>query len=111
MDIKAIQKMQTQFSESRGWFFHKAENKDDLIKKLEYMAVAICGEVGEFANLVKKVLRQNERLDNEMEDHLKEEITDVFIYCLLTASLLKMDLEKEYLKKLERNKGRFQEKK
>lgn len=107
MDLKEIQKMQTNFSESRGWFFHKAKDKKELFDKLGYMAVAIAGECGEFANIVKKVLRQHERLNDEMKEHMREEVTDIFIYCLLTSSLLEMDIEKEFLKKLERNKERF----
>jgi NTP pyrophosphatase (non-canonical NTP hydrolase) len=107
MDLKSMQKMQTDFSESRGWYFHKAVDQKELIEKMEYMAVALAGEVGEYANLVKKILRQKELLNNEMKDRIKEEITDIFIYCLLTSSLLGMDLEKEALKKIEKNKQRF----
>ena len=110
MDIKEIQTIQTSFSESRGWFYHKANNTDDMISKLQYNAVALAGEVGEFANLVKKVTRQKERLNDEMLAHMKEEVTDVFIYVLLASKLLNMDLEAEFLKKQEKNEQRFEAK-
>ena len=110
MDIKAMQDINAKFSESRGWFYHKANNTDDMISKLGYNAVAISGEVGEFANLVKKVMRNKEKLNDEMLSHMKEEVTDVFIYVLLASKLLNMDLETEFLKKQEKNEGRFEKK-
>jgi dCTP diphosphatase len=107
MELKELIKKQISFSESRDWHFHKAKIKNELFDKLGYMAIALSGETGEFANLVKKVLRQHERLDDEMKEKMKEEVADIFIYCLLTSSLLEMDLEKEFLKKLEKNEKRF----
>jgi len=110
MDIKAMQDINAKFSESRGWFYHKANNTDDMISKLGYNAVAISGEVGEFANLVKKVLRNKEKLTDEMLSHMKEEVADVFIYTLIVSRLLNMDLEKEFMKKTEKNELRFEAK-
>ncbi|MDD5181620.1 MAG: MazG nucleotide pyrophosphohydrolase domain-containing protein [Candidatus Nanoarchaeia archaeon] len=110
MDIKSMQDINAKFSESRGWFYHKASNTDDMISKLGYNAVAISGEVGEFANLVKKVLRNKERLNDEMLAHMKEKVADVFIYTLIVSQLLNMDLESEFLKKQGKNEGRFEKK-
>ena len=107
MELKELKKIQTDFSKSRDWHWHHADNEEELITHLKYMAVAIAGEVGEFANLVKKVMRQKEEMNVSMKDHMKEEITDIFIYCLLISNLLDMDLETEYFKKLEKNKQRF----
>lgn len=110
MDLKELMRMQTSFSESRGWFFHKAKNRKDFISKLQYDSIALAGEVGEFANIVKKILRSGEHPSEEMMQRLREELTDVFIYVILTSSLLNFDLEKEYLATLRKNENRFQKK-
>jgi NTP pyrophosphatase (non-canonical NTP hydrolase) len=110
MDINDMQRMNAEFSESRGWFYHKANSTDDMINKLGYNTVAISGEVGEFANLVKKVLRNKEKLNDEMLSHMKEEVADIFIYTLIVSRLLKMDLAEEFMKKQKKNEQRFEKK-
>jgi len=110
MEIEQLKKLQQEFDEQ---YFGPYERKpEDFL----FFAVALAGEVGEFANLVKKFYREK-RWDRLVEkdqnrDYLtdmKKEITDVFIYFLIIANNLNLEIEKEYLEKLEKNKKRFKE--
>ncbi|MEM5777055.1 MAG: MazG nucleotide pyrophosphohydrolase domain-containing protein [Candidatus Aenigmatarchaeota archaeon] len=112
MQIKDIQKLQKEFD---GEFFNKfwkIEDEKTFIERLQYLVVALTGEIGEYANIVKKVSRDFEHLDQSISEErrkeLTEELIDCFIYIIITANLLNIDLEKEYLKKLEKNKQRFE---
>jgi NTP pyrophosphatase (non-canonical NTP hydrolase) len=64
---------------------------------LTHQTLALAGEVGEFANIVKKVERHSLRLgDADVRWKLMMELTDVFIYTLNLAALLNIDLSKSY---------------
>jgi NTP pyrophosphatase (non-canonical NTP hydrolase) len=65
--------------DSMAWFPKTSDN-------LPFMILAMLGEAGEVANIVKKMMRGSNDLDNEVHegftvrDHLAEEIIDVLIY-------------------------------
>ncbi len=83
---------------------------DELLDALQYGIVALAGEVGECANIVKKMMRDKIKTgtyDTAMIEPIKEELIDVFIYVLKAAILLQIDIEKEYFRKMEINKKRF----
>jgi len=68
--------------------------------------VCLVGELGEFANTLKKVNRG----DTSYQDaraNLEEELTDVFIYLMQIANQMGINLEDSYLRKLEKNRQRF----
>lgn len=104
--------IQTAFSREKFPTFWDIKTEQDLALRLEYLTNALAGEVGEVANLVKKVVRSvvygrgDLRLD-DVRQELAEEIADVFTYLLTIAGLLGLDLEKTYLQKLEKNRKRF----
>lgn len=112
MDLKELQKKQKEFDKEYFKKFWDIKNEKEFIDKLKYVVVALSGEWGEFANIVKKIIRDNENLDEkpseERLEKLKDELTDVFIYVLITANLLNVDLEKEYFRKMSFNKERFE---
>jgi len=75
--------------DSERWF---PKTQDDLA----FMTLAMAGEVGEVANIVKKVVRGSMTLNDAMssaimgaqeKDTLQEEIVDVLIYLLSLMSL------------------------
>lgn len=68
--------------------------------------IALMGELGEFANLWKKVERGSLTREETLEE-LRAELTDVFIYLAGLAYLLKMDLGAYYARKREFNEDRF----
>jgi NTP pyrophosphatase (non-canonical NTP hydrolase) len=73
---------------------------------LLFLAVALAGEVGEIANLAKKVARGDCSLP-DVREQLIDEFADVFIYVLKSSIQLGFDLEQAFLDKLGRNVGRF----
>jgi len=111
MELKDIVKFQIEFSKK---YFKKDHTKPkefaEFLKKLQFGTIALCGEVGEFANVVKKVLRENDagkEVSGERIKNLNEELVDVFSYTMILSATLGIDLEKEYFKKMEKNKERF----
>lgn len=88
-----IGKLQRQCQDdSERWFgdTHAGHN-------LVHHTLALCGEVGELANLVKKVDRGSLDIsDAATRVHLAEECADIFTYLLNVADLLQIDLEQAY---------------
>ncbi|MEM7825473.1 MAG: dUTP diphosphatase [Candidatus Aenigmatarchaeota archaeon] len=111
MDLKEIAKFQREFDKKHGWDWTEC-SKEDKIKHLQYATIALAGEVGEFANTVKKILRElkfSKEIPKEEYENLKEEITDVFIYLLkVTDQILGIDIEKKYFEKMKVNEKRFE---
>ena len=109
MSIKKIADYQREFDEK---YFGYWNDKVGKLEFLQSMVVALIGEVGEFANIVKKVNRDNKilgkNLDEKTIEKLREELTDCFIYIIILSNHLNMDLEKEYYKKTKLNKKRFE---
>lgn len=78
----------------------------DTAIDLGHHALALAGEVGEVANIVKKIQRGS--LDiSEGRELLKGELADVFIYLLNCCAIAKIDLAEEYFKKQSFNERRF----
>lgn len=73
---------------------------------LGHHALALCGEAGEVANVVKK-LQRGSLETSEGRDRLKGELADVLIYLLNCAAILQINLGQEYLKKQAFNEKRF----
>lgn len=93
--------IQTQCLEnSERWFPDTAHN-------LGYSLIALMGELGEFANLFKKVERGSLELTKEVHVELCFELTDVFIYLANMAAIMNFDLEEAYKVKQQYNEERF----
>jgi NTP pyrophosphatase (non-canonical NTP hydrolase) len=87
--------------DSLAWF-------PDVADDIPFFALAMAGEVGEFANLVKKVQRGSLDAKSAGTRHdLAMELTDVVIYALNLAALLKVDLHQTYKMKRAENVKRF----
>jgi len=97
MDIKKIQ--DEILSDSLRWF------GADVAGSLTDVALGLCGEAGEFADIVKKMMR-GDSTEKSGKD-LALELIDVFIYVLKGAALLKIDLESVYDYKRQFNEARF----
>lgn len=77
-------------------------------RSVAYMALCLAGEVGEFANIVKKIERRSLDIhDAAVRVQLAMELTDVFVYLLNLAGLLGVDLEKSFAIVRSRNEERF----
>lgn len=87
--------------DSKRWFPKTAND-------LGFMVLALCGETGEIANIVKKILRGSLDLkDAKTRNLLTMEVADAFTYLMDVCDLLGIDIEKAYnIKRLE-NERRF----
>jgi NTP pyrophosphatase (non-canonical NTP hydrolase) len=73
-----------------------------------HMTLALAGEVGELANLVKKIDRGSISWDDpDVQFQVKMEITDIFIYLLNLAGLTQTNLYQAFLVKRQENQDRF----
>lgn len=80
----------------------------NLGNNISHHALAMAGEVGEFCNIVKKIERGSlDGYDAKVKLDMAMELTDVFIYLLNIAGLLRIDLEAAYKMKRGQNHARF----
>src|SRR5215218_5357508 len=85
---------------------------DAKIRRLEYITLALGGEVGELGNAIKKLRRrllQGERFSSLSFTEIQEEAADILAYLLKLCNLMGWDLEKLYLEKMKANEERFGE--
>lgn len=107
MTLQQLIELQKEFDgRHKGKFKWDTKVTDSNIEMLEFLLVSLTGEVGEFANIIKKIVRGDFKLEEKRTD-IEEELTDVFIYLLKISYQLNIDLENSYLKKMEKNKERF----
>lgn len=82
-------------------------------KDVEMLYIATClgGETGELLNKVKKSFRvkyyTKGHAEENVEEHIKEEVADVLYYIARLAALLEIDMEKEFMKKMDENIKRY----
>ena len=112
MDLKDLVSSQRAFDKRHGWT--PAPNDPRAI--CSYMTkdlVGLLGEIGEFANLVKKLdlIADDEavlaKAMSDSSDMLEDELIDTLIYVLRLASHLDVDLEAAYNRKRDINEQRF----
>jgi NTP pyrophosphatase (non-canonical NTP hydrolase) len=101
MDETILLKIQKQCKDDSDRWFPQSAND------LSVMTLGLCGETGEFADVLKKVARKSAEFP-EVYESLKEELADVFIYLMNIAEILKMDMLGEYMKKRDKNVARFE---
>jgi NTP pyrophosphatase (non-canonical NTP hydrolase) len=90
------------YEDSVQWF------GEDIVKNLPHQVLALCGESGELANLVKKCQRGDlDFNDKYVMNDIALEIVDCFIYVVNLANLMKMNLGEVYSGKREFNSQRF----
>jgi NTP pyrophosphatase (non-canonical NTP hydrolase) len=92
--------------EMTGHLFPAYSNSDE-----RFLALALCGEAGELANMIKKRWRDGADLTDEVRD----EIADIRVYLELLAKCFgiegtKLDarVESKLLKVIEKHKARLQ---
>lgn len=125
--LQELQQLQERFDRDRGFDFPELTSREGLqlnfrgmqeedaaaleatLRRVEYAALALGGEVGELANAVKKARRafwQGESPDAALAN-ARHEVADVLAYLLKFASLLGHELDRLYLEKLSQNCLRF----
>jgi NTP pyrophosphatase (non-canonical NTP hydrolase) len=68
--------------------------------------LGLVGESGEVADCYKKYLRGSKDLA-ATKVHMAEELIDVFYYWVHLVELVGVDVFKEYIRKRDKNEGRF----
>jgi len=109
MDIKELMKIQNDFdAQHAGRFQWASKVNEENLDILQFLILALVGEVGEFANIVKKVVRGDNSFISSKSD-MEGEVTDIFIYLIKICNQMDIDIEKTYLNKLDQNKERFEQ--
>lgn len=112
MELAALVEQQITADRRRGFavdFDSDAERHDQITRDL----VGLVGEIGEFANLLKKVglalthpRYAGPSLD-EASPKLREELADSVIYILRLSTMLGGDFEADLLAKMKTNDDRY----
>lgn len=115
MNLQELLKLQSSFDERHGFKTEKGCDRQ-LFDCLSKELVGLVGEIGEVANLCKKV---NLALDHQLVPDvakiqerkcaMREELIDALVYLMRLCTLLDVDIEGEYLKKLKSNEGKYRE--
>lgn len=107
MTLQELMKLQEDFDIKHTSNFNWNEKiNDENIEMLEFLLISMFGEIGETANLVKKSVRGDFKLET-IKEQLSEEIADIFIYLMKICIQLDIDLENSYLNKRKKNMERF----
>jgi NTP pyrophosphatase (non-canonical NTP hydrolase) len=85
--------------DSEEWFPGMAHD-------LPFLTLALCGEAGELANLVKKAWRQS-HTEEELRAKMEGEATDILVYLCNIFGYLNMDPFEAYQKVRANNTKRF----
>ena len=78
----------------------------DHFERVEHSLVCLLGELGEFANEVKRVAQGDQSLDVALPQ-LQDEIADTFIYLIKICNQLGFDLSALFAERLAHNQVRF----
>jgi NTP pyrophosphatase (non-canonical NTP hydrolase) len=112
VQIAELVDMQVRLDEANGFPVKIADRRERYLQLTKDL-VGLVGEVGEFANIVKKM---NIKLDrpNEYdldfqsaEAGLREELADCAIYILRISAMLEVELEETVVAKIQANAARY----
>lgn len=108
MHLKEIMKMQAAFDQAHAVSkdFYTPIDESNL-EELEHLVVCVLGELGEFANVLKKMTR-GDLAYKSGRPLLEEELVDIFIYVIKIAEQFEVDLEQGFQQKVRKNSQRFQ---
>ena len=82
MELVKIIELQKKFDgEHKGRFNWDQSIDGENVQILEYLLIGLMGEVGELANIVKKIDRGDLNFEN-CQESISEELIDIFIYVL-----------------------------
>lgn len=114
MKIQEIMEMQKEFDRKHGWNLKSADTKE-LLETINKDLIGLFGEIGEFANLIKKlnidleITSEKDLTEKLMKSNgaLKEELIDIFIYLIRISTHMNVNISDEYLRKLKFNEKKY----
>ena len=87
---------------------HRVEvNSDVNLPLLLTGAMGMCGEAGEFSEIIKKVVFHGKELTQEVHDHLVKELGDVIWYWTNTCRALGVSQEEVIVRNMEKLMPRY----
>lgn len=102
--VGTMKALAQQCLEDSARWFGDSHVPDSLV----HHTLCLAGEVGEFANVVKKIDRGSLSFDDPaVQAALKSEYADILTYMLNIAGILSLDPEAVYIQKREINEERF----
>lgn len=108
MRISEIIEEQKKFdSKYKSKFNWDQKITEENIDALQFLMLSMVGEFGETANIIKKVIRGDYKL-NQVKEELSEEIIDIFIYVTKLIYQMDINFEEVYNKKMKKNEKKFQ---
>lgn len=112
MELSELIGRQLSSDRRRGFLVDFATDADRL-RQIEEDLIGLFGEVGEFANLIKKVRLSQDHVDyagpqlDEASHALRVELADAAIYIFRLSAMLGGDLEQDILAKMDLNDVRY----
>lgn len=112
MDLSSLIEIQISADRRRG-FNVDFDTEIECLSQLEKDVVGIVGEIGEFANLLKKIRLAATRPEyngpslREVNLELREELADAFIYLIRLSVILGGNLEADLVQKMQLNETRY----
>lgn len=112
MDLSALVERQISADRRRG-FRVDFDNDEERVAQLEKDLVGLVGEVGEFANVLKKIRLGIAHRDykgpslDQVTPAMHEELADALIYLMRLSAILGGDLESSLTQKMRVNEGRY----
>jgi dCTP diphosphatase len=101
LDLELLKNKLREFSEERDWGkYHNPKN----------LAMALSVETSELVEIFQWLTEQesNEIISNsEKMDHIKEEISDILLYTIRLADVLKINIPESIEIKLDKNKEKY----
>ena len=84
-------------------------SKNVEVSRLFTAGIGLSGEVGEFNEIIKKILFQAKTFDSVTHEHMKKELGDIMWYVTQACLALKVDLSDVILGNKEKLSKRFPE--
>lgn len=113
MDLQELISIQKKFDDELGLSLH-SNDIQSLLTMINKDLIGLFGEIGEFANIIKKLNLENDRLDGEVDLEfsklvlsIEDELIDSLVYMIRLFTHLGVDIESAYLRKQALNKQKY----
>ena len=109
-----VDKVTSEASKSSGKMSERIDylnSKNVEVSRLFTAGIGLSGEVGEFNEIIKKIMFQAKTFDSVTHEHMKKELGDIMWYVTQACLALKVDLSDVIIANKEKLSERFPEKK
>ena len=109
-----VDKVTSEASKSSGKMSERIDylnSKNVEVSRLFTAGIGLSGEVGEFNEIIKKIMFQAKTFDSVTHEHMKKELGDIMWYVTQACLALKVDLSDVIIANKEKLSKRFPEQK